>query len=198
MSARAVQSQMQPVQHNPKMHTRAAHSQNALGSCCQSHPDSSVGDNTVCRHAVVDAQNALTNSVLERCSSRDKFAALMRQLYDYPKYGTPSRHGDRYIHSYNTGLQASETFTRSEQQRNDARIKYHSCQPNPTVLSPTVHSFGSKCRRRAWCTPSARLTARPLCSSTRTSCQTMARWVLDAVLRLLCAGALHVAAQCMA
>jgi Prolyl oligopeptidase, N-terminal beta-propeller domain len=58
-----------------------------------------------CFDAVVDAQNALTNGVLERCSSRDKFAALMRQLYDYPKYGTPSRHGDRYTYSYNTGLQ---------------------------------------------------------------------------------------------
>ena len=55
--------------------------------------------------AVVDAQNGLTNGVLERCSSRDKFAALMRRLYDYPKYGTPSRHGDRYTYSYNTGLQ---------------------------------------------------------------------------------------------
>ena len=53
----------------------------------------------------MDAQNALTNGVLERCSSRDKFAALMRRLYDYPKYGTPSRHGDRYTYSYNTGLQ---------------------------------------------------------------------------------------------
>lgn len=49
--------------------------------------------------AVVDAQNALTTTVLAQCDTRNKFAALMRQLYDYPKYGTPSRHGDRWERS---------------------------------------------------------------------------------------------------
>lgn len=47
--------------------------------------------------AVVDAQNELSNKVLAQCDTRDKFADLMRQLYDYPKYGTPSRHGDRWV-----------------------------------------------------------------------------------------------------
>ncbi len=47
--------------------------------------------------AVVDSQNELSNKVLAQCDTRDKFAGLMRQLYDYPKYGTPSRHGDRWV-----------------------------------------------------------------------------------------------------
>lgn len=38
-------------------------------------------------HAVVDAQNALTESVLAQCDTRDRFKALMTQLYDYPRFG---------------------------------------------------------------------------------------------------------------
>lgn len=37
--------------------------------------------------AVVDAQNALTESVLAQCDTRDRFKALMTQLYDYPRFG---------------------------------------------------------------------------------------------------------------
>lgn len=56
--------------------------------------------------AFVDAQNKVTQSVLAQCHSQDKFKALMQQLYDYPRYSTPSRHGERYYYSHNTGLQA--------------------------------------------------------------------------------------------
>lgn len=37
--------------------------------------------------AVVDAQNLLTESVLAQCETRDKFKALMTQMYDYPRFG---------------------------------------------------------------------------------------------------------------
>ena len=40
--------------------------------------------------AVVDAQNVLTEGVLAQCDSRDRFKALMTQLYDYPRFGWAS------------------------------------------------------------------------------------------------------------
>lgn len=46
--------------------------------------------------AVVSAQNDLTSKVLERCETREKFAGLMRQLFDYPRYGCPFKRGSRY------------------------------------------------------------------------------------------------------
>ena len=36
---------------------------------------------------VVDAQNALTESVFAQCDTRDRFKALMTQMYDYPRFG---------------------------------------------------------------------------------------------------------------
>ena len=55
--------------------------------------------------AWVEAQNAVTASVLDRCETRLRFKALMTRLYDYPRFGLPRKHGDRYVFSRNTGLQ---------------------------------------------------------------------------------------------
>lgn len=55
--------------------------------------------------AFVEAQNKLTNKVLEQCTTRDQFKSLFTALYDYPKYGTPFKRGDRYYYYYNSGLQ---------------------------------------------------------------------------------------------
>ncbi len=50
--------------------------------------------------AVVDAQNALTTSVLKDCNTRDQFADLMTALYDYPKHSAPFRQGSRCAPTY--------------------------------------------------------------------------------------------------
>eukprot|EP00882_Tetradesmus_deserticola_P019405 GHRQ01020886.1.p1 GENE.GHRQ01020886.1~~GHRQ01020886.1.p1 ORF type:complete len:455 (+),score=131.29 GHRQ01020886.1:102-1466(+) len=55
--------------------------------------------------AFVEAQNKLTAKVLEQCTTRDQFKSLFTALYDYPKYGTPFKRGDRYYYYYNSGLQ---------------------------------------------------------------------------------------------
>ena len=51
--------------------------------------------NHVPRFAVVEAQNALTNSVLERCSTREKFKDLMTRLYNYERFSCPFKRGTR-------------------------------------------------------------------------------------------------------
>ena len=45
--------------------------------------------------AVVEAQNALTNSVLERCGTREKFKDLMTRLYNYERFSCPFKRGSR-------------------------------------------------------------------------------------------------------
>ncbi|PNW76248.1 hypothetical protein CHLRE_12g542100v5 [Chlamydomonas reinhardtii] len=53
----------------------------------------------------VDAQNALTASVLEQCDTREQFRQLFTDVFDYPKYGAPFKAGGRYYFYYNSGLQ---------------------------------------------------------------------------------------------
>ena len=56
--------------------------------------------------AFVDAQNAVTKDVLAQCSTRANFAELFADLYDYEKVSLPSKKGERYFYTRNTGLQA--------------------------------------------------------------------------------------------
>lgn len=55
--------------------------------------------------AFVDAQNRVTDALLEQCETRGPFRDLMTKLYDYPKRGVPHREGQRYFAMYNSGLQ---------------------------------------------------------------------------------------------
>jgi hypothetical protein len=50
---------------------------------------------------VVDAQNALTDSVLRECDElRAPFKQLFTALYDYPKFGTPFKRGREFSSSF--------------------------------------------------------------------------------------------------
>lgn len=55
--------------------------------------------------AFVEAQNELTQKVLAQCETRDQFKELFTALYDYPKFGTPFKRGNRYYYYHNSGLQ---------------------------------------------------------------------------------------------
>jgi len=52
-----------------------------------------------------EAQNAVTRAYLDALPMREKIKARLTELYDYPKQSAPSKHGDRYYFSRNTGLQ---------------------------------------------------------------------------------------------
>ncbi len=54
----------------------------ALSPCCG------------CMPAVVEAQNALTGSVLDECDTRDSFKALMTEMYNFPKVSCPFQRGE--------------------------------------------------------------------------------------------------------
>jgi prolyl oligopeptidase len=59
--------------------------------------------------AWVDAENALTKSVLGR-PEHAKIKARLTELYDYPRVGIPQKKADRYFFAKNTGLQNQSVY----------------------------------------------------------------------------------------
>jgi len=55
--------------------------------------------------AWVEAQNKVTFAYLNQIPARDKIKQRLTQLWDYEKYGTPFKEGDRYFYYKNDGLQ---------------------------------------------------------------------------------------------
>ncbi|MEL6930559.1 MAG: prolyl oligopeptidase family serine peptidase [Cyanobacteria bacterium J06600_6] len=55
--------------------------------------------------AWVQAQNQVTNNYLATISYRSKIQQRLTQLWDYEKYGTPFKRGQRYFYFKNDGLQ---------------------------------------------------------------------------------------------
>ena len=53
----------------------------------------------------VDAQNNVTNAFLTTLPGRDGLEARIKQLYDYERFGVPTKKGGRYFYAHNTGLQ---------------------------------------------------------------------------------------------
>lgn len=75
--------------------------------------------------AFVDAQNSVTNDVLAQCPTRAQFKEIFTRLYNYPKFGTPFKRGQRcvdwvcvthshqhprYYYFHNSGLQAQSVL----------------------------------------------------------------------------------------
>jgi prolyl oligopeptidase len=54
--------------------------------------------------AWVDQQNTLTRSLLDR-PEREAIKKRLTELFDYPRLSVPTRRGDRYFYSRNSGLQ---------------------------------------------------------------------------------------------
>ncbi|UUL82933.1 prolyl oligopeptidase family serine peptidase [Sphingomonas qomolangmaensis] len=50
-------------------------------------------------------QNKLTDAYLATLPGRDLFQARLKALFDYERFGVPTKKGGRYFYSYNSGLQ---------------------------------------------------------------------------------------------
>jgi len=55
--------------------------------------------------AWIDAQNALTFGYLKQVPERERITARLKALWNYERYGVPSREGRWYIYTRNSGLQ---------------------------------------------------------------------------------------------
>jgi prolyl oligopeptidase len=63
--------------------------------------------------AWVDAQNAVTFAYLEAIPARARIHARLTELWDYERYGVPSREGRHYIYARNDGLQNQAVLYKS-------------------------------------------------------------------------------------
>lgn len=55
-------------------------------------------------------QVKLTESVLQKCDTREKLRAKITELFDHPRYEPPFKRGNKYFYYHNTGLQAQSVL----------------------------------------------------------------------------------------
>jgi len=55
--------------------------------------------------AFVDAQNQISKPYIDACPVKDKISKRITEVWDYPKYGCPKKHGESYYYFHNSGLQ---------------------------------------------------------------------------------------------
>uniref|UniRef100_A0A0G4HJG0 Prolyl endopeptidase n=1 Tax=Chromera velia CCMP2878 TaxID=1169474 RepID=A0A0G4HJG0_9ALVE len=53
----------------------------------------------------VDKQNKISRAFIDASPVKEKFNSRLTEVWNYPKFGTPYKRGDRYYYSYNEGLQ---------------------------------------------------------------------------------------------
>ncbi|XP_010471763.1 PREDICTED: prolyl endopeptidase-like [Camelina sativa] len=58
----------------------------------------------------VENQVKLTDSVLEKCATKEKLRQNITKLIDHPRYDSPFRQGNKYFYFHNTGLQAQSVL----------------------------------------------------------------------------------------
>ena len=88
-------------------------------------------DNSAETMAWVSAQNRVTFDYLEQIPYRSRLKERLQELYNYPKYGIPSRSGAYYIWSKNDGLQNQSVLYVQEGLEGTPRVLI-----DPNQLSP--------------------------------------------------------------
>lgn len=78
----------------------------------------------------VQKQVKLTESVLEKCETREKLRQKITKLFDHPRYEPPFRRGDKYFYFHNTGLQAQNVLYVQDSVDGEPEVLL-----NPNVLS---------------------------------------------------------------
>lgn len=70
----------------------------------------------------VDAQNAVSRPFIEACPVRKQLNQRITEMWDYPKYSCPAKHGDHYYYHYNTGLQNQSVMYVQDSLEAEARV----------------------------------------------------------------------------
>ncbi|KAL5984099.1 hypothetical protein ACLOJK_018201 [Asimina triloba] len=58
----------------------------------------------------VEKQADLGDAVLQSCDTREKIQHHILKLYDHPRFNAPTKHGNKYFYSHNSGLQAQSVL----------------------------------------------------------------------------------------
>jgi len=79
-------------------------------------------DNSDETKAWVIAQNELSLPYLKSLPGRDAIKNRLTELWDYPRYGTPTKMGGRYFYTYNNGLQNQSILYVQDNLEEDPRV----------------------------------------------------------------------------
>ncbi|BFZ21312.1 hypothetical protein BsWGS_24351 [Bradybaena similaris] len=55
--------------------------------------------------AFVEAQNLISKPFIDACPVKEQIQKRITEVWDYPKYGCPKKHGNHYYYFHNSGLQ---------------------------------------------------------------------------------------------
>ena len=72
--------------------------------------------------AWVAAQNKVTDTYLETLPGRDTFKKRMTELYNYERFGLPTKAGTRYFYTRNDGLQPQSVLYVREGLKGEGRV----------------------------------------------------------------------------
>ncbi len=72
--------------------------------------------------AWIKAQNALTQSFLDKVPMREQIQQRMTELWDYEKFGVPEQHAGRVFYTYNTGLENQDVLYWMKDMAGDAQV----------------------------------------------------------------------------
>jgi len=97
-------------------------------------------DNSPETKAWVEAQNKVTFGYLDRIPERRQIKERLTKLWNYERYGIPSRHGTRYFYSKNDGLQNQGVLYVTESLAGEPRVLL---DPNKLSTDGTVALSGT-------------------------------------------------------
>ena len=98
----------------------------------------------------VEAQNTVTFAYLEKIPYRAALLKRLNSLYDYAKYSTPSRKGDYYFFTKNSGFQNQSVLYIQRGLEGAPEVLI---DPNTWSTDGTVRLMGYGARRTACCSP---------------------------------------------
>ncbi|HEX4845925.1 MAG TPA: prolyl oligopeptidase family serine peptidase, partial [Geothrix sp.] len=91
--------------------------------------------------AWVEAQNKVTRAYLDQIPERKAIEARLTKLWNYEKFGAPSKHGKYYVYSYNSGLQNQAVVYLTERLEDKGRVLF---DPNTLSKDGTVSLGGMR------------------------------------------------------
>ncbi|BFZ11325.1 hypothetical protein BsWGS_14364 [Bradybaena similaris] len=90
--------------------------------------------------AFVEAQNQVSKPFIDACPVKDKIQKRITEVWDYPKYGCPKKHGEHYYYFHNSGLQNQSVLYIQDLLHSEPRVFL---DPNSLSEDGTVSLRGS-------------------------------------------------------